>query len=181
MSRVDQQLQRIAEQRDELRLRSPVDGTFHFLNSDYLPGRYLQRGDELGYVLTPGVFLARVAVSQDDVADVRDDLLEISVRFAEDVRDEIPAGMVGEVPGAHRELPSLALSVVGGGPFALDPQQSDRPETFAPFFQFEVSLDHPPRFRPGERVYVRFKHTPEGIGFRWIRTARRVLLKQLGY
>ena len=75
----------------------------------------------------------------------------------------------------------MALSVEGGGKFALDPQETETPMAFEGFFQFEIILHDMPPNRIGERVYVRFVHTPEAIGYRWLRTARRVLLEQQIY
>jgi putative peptide zinc metalloprotease protein len=122
-----------------------------------------------------------VIVDQADIKSVRGDVQEVKVRLAEDLDRTYPAEIVREVPGVHKELPSLALSVEGGGKFVLDPEEIEVPKAFEPFFQFEIALQDVPPNRIGERVYVRFEHTPEAIAYRWLRTARRVLLELLIY
>jgi len=106
---------------------------------------------------------------------------EVRVLLAEDLDKIYPAEIVREVPGVHKVLPSLALSVEGGGKFALDPEVIDVATAFEPFFQFEIFLRDVPSNRIGERVYVRFVHSSEAIAFRWLRAVRRLLLEHLIY
>jgi putative peptide zinc metalloprotease protein len=173
------ELAQLREELDALLIRSPAEGVFHLARSDALQGRFLRRGAALGYVLQPGTYMARVVVDQADVDAVRSDVQALEVRLAEALDQTFTGEMVGEVPTDHRDLPSLALSVEGGGRHALDPGIRDRPTAFEPFFQFEIRLEGIPANRVGERIYALFVHTPEPIGFRWWRSARRVLLERL--
>ena len=177
--RTQAELDRLLQEQQALVIRSPAAGRFHLSTADDLPGRHLRRGEPVGYVLEPGEYLARVVVGQADIDSVRSDVRAVDVRLAEQFDKVFPARMDREVPSAHRELPSLALSVEGGGPFALDPAEFESPKAFEPIFQFEILLQEVPANRVGERVYVRFRHTPEPIGYRWLRAARRVLLERL--
>ncbi|MGE0484729.1 MAG: hypothetical protein AB7Q81_11365 [Gammaproteobacteria bacterium] len=172
-------LARAREAQAGLRVTSPVDGTFQLARAEVLAGRYLRRGETVGYVLDDTTRHARVLVRQDEVDAVRGDLHGLAVRCAEAVDTVVPARLVGEVPAADRTLPSLALATEGGGRFALDPAAHERPLSFNTFFQFEIALDATPLERLGERVYVRFEHTPEPLVWRWWRTARRTLLEHL--
>lgn len=79
-----QELAHLAEKRDALLIRSPADGVFQLMRGDDLTGRFLQRGELLGYVLEPGAYLARVLVGQADIDAVRNDTRDIQVRLAED-------------------------------------------------------------------------------------------------
>jgi len=173
------QLARLREKLDALLIRSPAEGVFHVSRSEDLPGRFLRRGESLGYVLQPGTYMARVVVEQADIDAVRGDVQALEVRLAEAVDKVLAAELVREVPTARPELPSVALSVEGGGRYALDPGITEVPTAFEPLFQFEIMLEQVPAHRIGERLYVLFTHTPEPIGFRWWRAARRVLLERL--
>ncbi len=179
IERIEQQHQRLVDQQQSLKLYSPGNGIFHFSIPDNLVGRFVGRGEEIGYLLPPGQYLARVLVDQSDIDAVRNDVQQVSVRFAESIDSEFKADILREIPGAHHQLPSLALSVEGGGRFALDPSSQDQARAFDAFFQYELSLESVPAWRLGERLYVRFEHTPEPIGYRWIREMRRVLLERL--
>lgn len=172
-------LARAREAQAGLLLRSPATGTFQLARADVLPGRYLHRGETVGYVLDDATRHARVVVRQDEVDAVRGDVRALAVRCAETLASVTPARLVREIPAADRALPSLALSTEGGGPFALDPAAHERPLSFSTVFQFEIAIDAAPLERIGQRVYVRFEHSPEPLLWRWLRAARRTLLERL--
>ncbi len=90
----------------------------------------------------------------------------------------VPAVIKREVPAASKDLPSLALSVQGGGAVALDPKETKTPQAFEKLFHFDIPLTGVPARGIGERVYVRFEHTPESLTARWYRDIRRLLLRR---
>jgi putative peptide zinc metalloprotease protein len=175
------ELKRLLDEQQRLLIHNSTEGVFYQSRGDDLLGRFLHRGELVGYVLQPGEFRVRVIVNQADIESVRGDVKEVKVFLAEDLDRTYPAEIIRQVPGIHKKLPSMALSVDGGGKFALDPKEIETPMAFEPFFQFEIVLHDVPPIRIGERVYVRFVHTPEAIGYRWLRTLRRVLLEQQIY
>ncbi|MBN1006130.1 hypothetical protein [Amphritea pacifica] len=170
----------LAEKRG-LQLTSPADGIFQLALPVDPKDRFIPRGTLMGYLLQAGDYRIRAVVGQSDVEAVRNDLKGVSVRVSERLEKTIPATLVGEVPSAQKALPSAALSVDGGGQFALDPTVKERPEAFEPVFLFDLQVNNMPVSRIGERVYVRFEHTPEPIGFRLYRQIRRTLLRQLEF
>jgi putative peptide zinc metalloprotease protein len=181
INRSEAELTRLLDEQARLLIRSPSEGVFYPSRADDLDGRFLQRGELVGYVLRPSEYRVWVIVDQADIKLVRADVREVEVLLAEDIDRVYPAEIIREVPGVHKELPSLALSTEGGGKFALDPKEIETPRSFEPFFQFEIYLHDVPANRIGERVYVRFIHSPEAIAYRWLRTARRALLERLLY
>jgi putative peptide zinc metalloprotease protein len=102
----------------------------------------------------------------------------VEVRLAENIQKVIPSSIVREVPGASKELPSLALSLEGGGKIVLDPQTPEEPKAFERLFQFEVALPGLFVDTIGARVFVRFKHDSEPLASRWYRAIRRVFLSR---
>lgn len=175
------ELERALEEKRELVMKSPADGVFQLAMPVDPTSRYIPRGTLIGYLLQPGDYRVRAVVGQNDIAAVRNDLQRVTVKVSENIDDTIEATPVGEIPSAQKELPSAALSVDGGGQFALDPKAQDRPEAFDPIFLFDVQVNNLPVSRIGERVYVRFEHTPEPIGFRIYRQIRRTLLRELEF
>lgn len=175
------ELARALDEQRELTMVSPSDGVFQLALPVDPESRFLPRGTLLGYVLQPGQYQIRAVVGQDDVEAVRSDVQEVTVRLAEHINQEIPATLTTEVPSAQKKLPSPALSVDGGGQFALDPGNQDEPEAFDPVFIFDLLIDDMPIQRIGERVYIRFRHSPEPVGFRLYRSIRRVLLRELEF
>ena len=91
----------------------------------------------------------------------------------------MPATLVREVPAASDRLPNMALSTEGGGPVALDPHGSRQgARALQSHFEFELAV--PPMAQPhlGGRVYVRFEHTLEPLGWQWVRMVRQLFLRR---
>ncbi|MFT5132649.1 MAG: putative peptide zinc metalloprotease protein [Gammaproteobacteria bacterium] len=175
------QLARVVEEKKGLSVVSSREGIFQLALPIDPEGRLMPRGTLLGYLLDPGEYRVRVAVGQDNVEAIRNDLRAVTVRLAEKVSLELPAKVVDEVPSAQKILPSSALSVDGGGQFALNPSNQDQPEAFETVFLFELALENLPIQKIGERVYARFEHSPEPVGYRLYRSLRRLLLRELEF
>ena len=180
LDQVRKELARGIEEVEGLIIKSPSEGRFYFAMSGEMEGRFIPRGTQVGHIVTPGAFKVRAAVSQADVKLIRSDVQSVRVRVSEHFDEVLPAELVREVPSAQKTLPSAALSVDGGGEFALDPAATDKPESFDPVFLFDLQLADD-EYRIGERVYVRFEHTPEPVGYRIYRGLRRTLLRELDF
>ncbi|MEW6664093.1 MAG: HlyD family efflux transporter periplasmic adaptor subunit [Thermodesulfobacteriota bacterium] len=167
--------QKRAEVRDLL-IRSPADGRFLLPNAEDMPGRFLRRGTAVGYVVDFSKVTARVVVPQADVDRVRKETSAVLVMLVEQMGKEYVGSIGREVPAASNELPSLALSLEGGGSLALDPRERQEMKAFEKLFHFEILLSGPDPNTIGQRVFVRFEHEPEPLAFRWYRSIRRTLL-----
>ena len=169
----------------ESRVRSPADGVFVMPAARDAPGRYVERGELLGYVLGDAAGTVRVAIAQADADLVRQGARRIGLRVVGEVGTVVEGRVLREVPAATDRLPSMTLSLQGGGAIGLDPgQRSDgadgqTPLTLQTLFVMDVAL--PPAYRVGElgrRVYVRFEHAPSPLGRQWYRAARRLFLRK---
>lgn len=164
----------------QLIVRSPGSGVF--ISAAVLrdmPGRFVRRGEPLGFVVGSRDWLVRAVVRQGDVELVRHESAAVEVRLADFGSRRFQASLRREVPGASDELPSMALSVGGGGNIALNPEPGEAPRAFRTLFQFDVALvDTMDTIRFGGRAYVRFQHAPRPLGSRWYRRLRQVLLRQ---
>ncbi|PKN35163.1 MAG: peptidase M50 [Deltaproteobacteria bacterium HGW-Deltaproteobacteria-19] len=178
LARVAKELAEAREQVASLVIRSPIEGEILLPRSEDLPGRFLRRGEAVGYVVDYSGVAVRVVVPQSEVDRIRTDVRSVKARPAEDISRIIPSELVREVPAATGDLPSYALSLKGGGAFALDPRATERPRSFENLFHFEVRLQDATGTRIGERIYVRFEHTPESLAHRWYREIRGIFLKR---
>jgi putative peptide zinc metalloprotease protein len=164
----------------DLDLKAAKAGQFLVTDETDLPGRFLHKGDIVGYVVGEDDPIVRVVVPQNDIDPVRRNVLKIEVRAADDIGHVLPASILREVPSATAEIPHLALSTVGGGPVLMDPSKPDHPKPLETLFQFDLrvagGID---KSRLGGRVYVRFEHPPEPIVFRIARAVRQLFLRQL--
>jgi putative peptide zinc metalloprotease protein len=174
------ELARQDERARHLVARSEADGTFVLAKSEDMPGRFFRQGEVLGYVTPASSNIVRVVVPQDDIELVRNSLRGVSVKLSGRVWETNSARLVREVPAASSELPSKALSTAGGGSFAVDPGDRESRKTLQRYFQFDIEL--PPEAAAiafGSRVYVRFEHESEPLGFQLFRRLRQLFLARL--
>lgn len=144
-----------------------------------LPGRYLSKGDLIGYV-TPGrAEVARIAVPQGDFELIRGNLKKVRFRLADRLGETFDGEIVRAVPGATRQLPSPALASANGGVFPLDPRSSDGVTAIDRVFLFDIALPQELQSVPfGTRVHVRFQLDWEPLGWQIVRRIRQLLLRR---
>jgi len=164
----------------DLTIRSSTDGVFLSpMPAQDLPGRFVRRGELLGYVLDRSTVTARVVVSQSDIDLVRQRTKEVRIRFAENIAETQAAVIKREVPAATDQLPSRTLSQQGGGEIAIDPRDTQGVKAFQKLFLFDIQLpEHVQVYNVGGRVYVRFDHGWEPLIWRWYRGLRQLFLKR---
>lgn len=166
-------------QEQDLDVDSDRGGRFVFPRAEDAPGRFVKRGDLLGYVIANANPVVRVLAPQADVDLIRQSTTAVEAHLAEDLARPIAARILRETPAAQQDVPSLALTTRGGGTIALDPSRTQRPQALFSYYQIDVELLEPigaPRL--GSRVYVRFQHGDEAIAWRVLRSLRQFFLGQ---
>ena len=144
-----------------------------------LPGRFVKRGELLGYVLDRSAITARVVVSQSDVDFVRQQTQRVQARFPEKIAQCLPAVLRREVPAATDQLPGRALSQEGGGEIAIDPRDMMGTKAFQKIFLFDLELPgYEGLYNVGGRVHVRFDHGEEPLFWRFYRGIRQLFLRR---
>jgi putative peptide zinc metalloprotease protein len=162
----------------ELSVESRKSGTFLVPNAQDLPGRFLKRGEVLGYIVDPSEVTIRVVVSQTEADLVRAKTRGVQIRLPERFGDIADAALKREIPAATDQLPARSLGQTGGGTIAMDPRDTKGMKSFQKLFLFDVEMPADDfRLNVGSRVYVRFDHGYEPVAFRWYRELRQLLLK----
>jgi putative peptide zinc metalloprotease protein len=176
---VNGQLEDACRRADELTILSSTSGFFLLPMAQDLPGRFIKRGELLGYVIDRSTITARVVVSQSDVDFVRQRTRGVTIRFPEKLDQTLPAVIRREVPAATDQLPSRVLSQEGGGKIAIDPRDMQGVKTFQKLFLFDIELpDLGGLYNVGGRVHVRFDHGMEPLIWRWYRSIRQLFLRR---
>ena len=146
-----------------------------------LVGRYLKRGDLVGYVVGADDPVLRVVVPQSQIDLVRARRGDIEIRFAGDLASIRPAAILREAPAAQMNIPSATLTTDGGGEILIDPRDPNKSRALEGLFFVDLRItDGKPVDRLGERVFVRFDHGTEPIAFRLMRAVRQVFLSRFG-
>lgn len=169
----------LARQRQQdLLVRSNVDGRFLVPRAEDLPGRFLHQGEVIGYVARLDEPVIRAVVPEASADLVRQRVTSVEVRFVNRMDRVYPAEMLREVPAFSDTLPSLALSTVGGGEFALDPSDPNQVRALSRLMHVELALRiAEPVESLGVRAYVRFSHGNEPLAFRMYRSLRQLFLR----
>lgn len=172
-------LARLLERQDQHVARGGAAGRFVIDRPEDLPGRYVRKGELVGYVAQESRTLVRAVVSQNDIDLVRAGVVRAEVRLADNVGVIHRARLVREVPAAREQLPSAALGSGGGGAMAADPRDPQGSRSLASSFQFDLEL--PPDVKTatyGGRAYIRFTHPPEPLAMQAWRQLRQVFLER---
>jgi putative peptide zinc metalloprotease protein len=148
--------------------------------STALEGRYVKRGEVLGYIVSGPSSLVRVAVTQEDMGLVRTRVQGVQVRLAHALHEPVPARVQRQVPGGEFELVSAALGTNGGGDVPVDPSQPKGTHALQRVFDIEVALARPsPGAVFGDRAHVRFDLGWTPLAVQWFLRLRQLFLAGL--
>lgn len=155
-------------------------GTWIVPNADDLEGKYFHQGALVGYDVSGALRTVRVVVAQEEADLVRAHTASIQLRLVDRPLQTIRAKAAREVPGGSERLPSKALALDGGGPYATDPRDSSGLKTLVRTFQFDLELDTAMTdLRFGTRAHVRFDHDRETLAVQTYRRVRQLFLSRL--
>ncbi len=144
-----------------------------------LPGRFVRKGELLGYILDDQPPTIRLAIKQDNIGQLRQKIVDIKIRLANDLYTEYPAEIIRQTPEATNQLPSEALLTKGGGKFIIDPDHNNPLYSLEKTFQVDLKFDPMKNKTPlGTRAYVRINHGKEPLATQWYRRIRQVFLRQ---
>ena len=145
-----------------------------------LAGRWVKRGEVVGFVVAGPSMLVRTAVTQEDMDLIRSRLRGVQVRLANELSQTVSARVQRQVPGGEFDLVSPALGTSGGGEIAVDPSQRGGTRSLKRVFDIELALERPSRAPVfGDRAHVRFDLGLEPLGWQWYLRLRQVFLSQL--
>ena len=166
VSTLEAELEDIEDQIISLQVTTAAPGVVCLPLASDLPGRYVSRGEVIGYIADPDQVTARVVVHQSDIDQVRRQSRNIKVRLSSRPGETHTAQLIRELPQATDRLPSRLLGSGAGGDVAVDARDEKGVQTISNIFQVEIAL--PVKAASGkhlgQRIYVRFIHEPESLG-----------------
>ncbi len=170
---------RARERASELTVRALTTGSFVIAAPEDLPGRFVKKGDLLGYVVQLDSVTVRAVVPQGTVDLVREHTHAVHVRLAERLEQPVDALVHRIVPGGSEKLPASALGTEGGGPIPVDPRDQYGTTALQKVFQVDVDLPaRSDRVNAGGRAYVRFDHGREPLAQQWYHQVRQLFLSR---
>lgn len=163
---------------DDLAVTASGSGRFDLPQAADLEGRFVREGELIAHILPQGRRTVRMVVRQADVGLVRDRLVGIDLRFADEIAVVHSARLVREVPAGAFAVPSRALSIDGGGRIATAPDADGTPRAMARLFQFDLETEAADARTPpfGMRAKIRLVFQPMPVGLQAARQVRQVFL-----
>jgi putative peptide zinc metalloprotease protein len=162
-----------------LQLRAGVAGRFVLPQAGDRAQTWVDKGELLGHVVGREAAGVRVAVPQDRAWLVRERTRAVSVRTMDAPGRALAARIAGEVPQAGYDVPSAALTTLGGGALVADAADERGLRTRDPVALCEVIAPALGADRLGGRVLVRFDHGLEPLGAQLARSLRQLLLRHV--
>lgn len=171
-----QRLKDLNDRREDSVLQAPGAGRLVVPDAPDLPGRYLAKGEEVGRLVTGEPDQVQAAIPQRRADLVARDSRDVVVRIRDRVETEARIAQI--VPESTTRLPSSALTAVAGSHGLLaDPRDQQGRTTLNPAVLLEIALATPPvESLIGERVLVRFTHSPEPLLQQVFRGVRQTFL-----
>ncbi|MFW5443272.1 MAG: hypothetical protein ACKE51_03055 [Methylococcaceae bacterium] len=167
------------KQQQAMKIVSNKAGQLLIPEVEDLPGRFLRKGEIIGYVIDGALPTVRTVVAQSDIGQIQKQVKTVQIRLVNHPDQVITAKIIRRAPEATNYLPSAALATINGGKIAVDPDFKDELKTQEKVFQ--IDLEFIPLLKSpqiGQRVYVRFDHGSEPLGQQWYRSIRQVFLRQ---
>ena len=144
-----------------------------------MTGRYVHKGEVLGFVTDFAKPTIRAVVTQTHAALVRDNTRSVEVRLADRSWKTLPGTLERAVPSATSQLPSKALGTAGGGLIAVDPGDSGGLTSLEELFLFDVDIPSGTKLeRVGMRAHLRFIHDEMPMARQWYRSLRQLFLRR---
>lgn len=171
------ELKHTEEDIQNLVIKSHVNGTFVVPNATDLIGKYVRKGESIGYTLDAEKVTIKAVVDQEDIDLVRLHTNSVEIRRVDDFDTVLQTRISRQVPAATDELPSAALSTQGGGNVAVDPGSKESLKSFEKVFLVDLMLPgQSDNYFVGSRVYVKFKHDLQPLASQWFRSIRQTFL-----
>lgn len=168
----------VASRAANLLVRSPSNGRLILESPQNLPGRFVRKGELIGYVTGEHQATIRAAVTQSDIVLIRSRTHAVQLKRASNLNETLSAVIKREVPAANNALPSKALGAAAGGDIALDPNADDGLRALTDIFQIELGLSEERELEFfGERVHLRFDHGTMPLAQQCYWRARQLFLR----
>jgi putative peptide zinc metalloprotease protein len=182
---LDEQLGRIHERLEALRLHAPIEGMWNAPEVDRLQGAYLRRGEQVGMVADIDDLIIRTIADQRLGPRIEPEIgaegvVEIRVKGRPDLA---LTGTIAKVlPAGYERLPSAALGYLAGGSTRVALDDETGTSTVEPFFEVQIELAGSGADQvdlwSGQRVEVRFEMPARPLVAQWWRALRQLIQRR---
>ncbi|MDO6563308.1 efflux RND transporter periplasmic adaptor subunit [Amphritea sp. 1_MG-2023] len=153
-------------------------------------GRYVNKGELLGFVYQPGAFEVQVVVSVAQAERLKREGVTAQVRFASYPDHTITVKNIRAVPQAIHYLPDAVLGSAYGGDLLVDMTDDSKVKMIHPMIQFNLELpidsadelladDAFDNRVPAKTVLIKFNHSPHSFAGELVYRLREFLFEKM--
>lgn len=174
------ELKYFMNKQNSMRITAKKPGKILLPQASDLPGRYIKHGELIGYVLDDQAPTIRMAVTQENIGQFQQGVVDIDVKLASNSAKAYRGKIVRQTAEATNHLPSAALTTKGGGKIIVDPSKQSDLISLHKVFLIDLMLEPTQDEIPlGTRAYVRINHGGEAMATQWYRRIRQVFLRHI--
>ncbi|MDO6563433.1 efflux RND transporter periplasmic adaptor subunit [Amphritea sp. 1_MG-2023] len=179
LSRLSLELKESEARMSALNIYAQADGLWSLRNAADLSGKFLQRGDLIGHVISNDNVSILGMVPEADIGLVRDKSVVVSALQTSDLNTLLTPQHWSVFPAATKEPVSGILTETAGGSVIMDPSSSstEAPQSLRRYFIVALEFERFPIVFVEERIHLKFEHPPEAIIYRLYRVVRRTFLE----
>lgn len=178
ITRFEQELKEVGESLDQLNVTAHRNGKVVYLIHDDMLGRFLKRGELVGYVLSEQMPAQVKALVPEGVAEqVLKRTQSIDLRSASRRSEDLSGRMLSVVPKITKQLPNPVLAEQFGGAIVVNPSEEKEATAVENYLALDIAVEGLDLQQLDERFYVRFTLEDEPLFWRFYRAVRRVLLE----
>jgi len=170
-------LSEMDEQAESLTLRATQDGIWTAQDIQFRTGSWMQRGAEIGRISDDGKYQFQAILQQNSAREIGLlDAQSVSVKIEGARTATLDVTELKIIPYSRRDLPSAALTPLGGGSIAISTENPDQPQTVERFFLVTAVLaDDPTTLQSvdGRSGWLRMTLTPKPILARTVDAVRQ--------
>jgi len=168
----------------QLNVRAPIEGTWVAPDVENTVGRYFQKGQKIGMIVSDDDLIVRAVASQSIGPRVKYHLdrgdpvkVEMRIRGNPDIH---LGGKITYIDNAgKRQLPSAALGYRVGGSTPVDPTDPEGRRTIESVFEVHIDPDKTNQYyhylRSGQTIIVRFEMPEKPLAAQWWRAIRQMI------
>ena len=143
LEKIDKDIEDLKQRKKSLLIKSKYKGIWQPSQDAKFLGKWINRGDFLGEVIDPTLFIFSAAVAQDEAARLfQGKVQRVSVKLKGEAQYEIPVKKYQVIPFEQSKLPSVAIGWYGGGQIATSMTDNSGLMTQEPFFLIIAKLSN---------------------------------------
>lgn len=172
-------LEKVEKDMNQLSISSKESGRLILMNQQDLIGRYIKKGDIIGYIQDNQSPTIQVAIPQSDFDIINDSIKDVKIKFNKYSQNEFSAKIINPRINITNTLPSASLGNEGGGAIKTTTDKSGI-KTQENIFVVELSFPTLEQHSLlGKRVYVKLYHNDKTLADQLLIKIKKLFFREI--